>query len=85
MRESLHYLFEHFYKLAVPSQGRYVNEAAITDETGVVYTPHNNFNYRSLAIKVLGATALTAMACALLIRKNKKVNKNKAALAYEVW
>jgi glyoxylase-like metal-dependent hydrolase (beta-lactamase superfamily II) len=85
LRESLHYLSEHFYQLAVPSHGRYVNEAAITNTTGVVHVPPNNINYRSLAIKFLGVTALTALACALLIKENKKSNKIKAALAYEVW
>ena len=85
LRESLHYLSGHFYEMAVPSHGRYVNDAAITNTTGVLYTPPNNINYKSLAIKVLGVTAITALTCALLIRENKKNNKNKAALAYEVW
>jgi hypothetical protein len=50
-----------------------------------VYTPPNHINYRSLAIKVLSITALTAATCAFLLKENKKNNKTKAALAYEVW
>ena len=85
LRQSLHCLSEHFYEQAVPSQGRYVNEAAVSNATGIVYTPPNNFDYRSLAIKVLSVIALSATACVLLSKENKKNNKIKAALAYEIW
>jgi len=85
LRESLRYLSSHFYEMAVPPQGRYVNDAAIINTSGVIYTPPNNINYRSLAIKILGAIALTAATCALLLKENKKNNKTKAALAYDVW
>jgi glyoxylase-like metal-dependent hydrolase (beta-lactamase superfamily II) len=85
LRESLHDLSEHFYELAVPPHGRYVNDAAIINATGVVYTPPNNINYRSLALKVLGLSALTATAFILLRKESRSKTKNKAALAYEVW
>lgn len=85
LRTSLHTLSSHFYEYAVPSKGRYVNDSAVTNATGVLYTPPNNINLRSFAIKVLSATAITAFACILLIKKNKKSTKHKHALAYEVW
>jgi glyoxylase-like metal-dependent hydrolase (beta-lactamase superfamily II) len=40
MRSALHTLARKFEAKAQPLQGRYVNEPAITDETGVVYIPH---------------------------------------------
>jgi glyoxylase-like metal-dependent hydrolase (beta-lactamase superfamily II) len=85
LRDSLHYLSEHFYEMAMPHDGRYVYESAVTNASGVVYTPPNYVNYRSRAIKVLSVTAVAALLCTLLIKENKKKNKIKAALAYEVW
>jgi glyoxylase-like metal-dependent hydrolase (beta-lactamase superfamily II) len=85
LRKSLHYLSDHFYRIAVPAHGRYVNSAAITNANGVIYTPSDNINYRSLAVKFLGVTALTAIAYALFMKGSKKNNKTKAALEYEVW
>jgi len=85
LRNSLHTLSQHFYKEAVPKQGRYVNEPAIANATGVIYTPQNNLNPRSMAIKILSLTAFAAMACMFLIKEKKKIRKHKDALAYEVW
>ncbi|MEO6453899.1 MAG: MBL fold metallo-hydrolase [Ginsengibacter sp.] len=85
LRTSLHTLSEHFYKSAVPSRGRYINDSAVTNATGVVYTPSNNINATGLAIKVLTGAALACIACIFLLKKNKKLRKNKQALAYEVW
>jgi len=39
MRNALHTLSNKFDQLAVPKNGRYINEPAITDDTGVVYLP----------------------------------------------
>jgi glyoxylase-like metal-dependent hydrolase (beta-lactamase superfamily II) len=39
MRDALYKLSNKFDALAVPHHGRYVDEPAITDETGVVYLP----------------------------------------------
>lgn len=85
LRDSLHTLSQQFYELAVPATGRYINDPAVTNATGVIYTPPNNINRRVLAIKILSITALTAIAGFLLLKKNKKNYKNKEALAYEVW
>jgi glyoxylase-like metal-dependent hydrolase (beta-lactamase superfamily II) len=85
LRSSLHTLSEQFYKLAVPSSGRYVNDSAVTNATGVVYTPHKNINSRSLAIKILSLTAIAAFACVILIKKKNRTVKEREALSYEVW
>lgn len=85
LRQSLHHLTEHFYELAVPANGRYVNDPAVTNATGVVYTPPNTLSPRLLALKVLSVTAITAILYIILSKNNKKNNRNRAALAYEVW
>ena len=40
MRQQLDFLARHFDEVAVPTQGRYVNEPAVTNEEGVVFLPH---------------------------------------------
>lgn len=42
MRMELNNLSRHFDQLAVPAQGRYVNEPAIANESGVMYIPPDN-------------------------------------------
>ncbi len=85
MRESLENLHDHFYHLAVPAKGRYVDEPAITNAYGVIYTPHSNVNKRLLAINILSITVLAAAAIFTLGTKRKKSKKYKEALSYEVW
>jgi hypothetical protein len=80
--ENLH---DHFYHLAVPTKGRYVDEPAITNAYGVIYTPHSNVNKRLLAINILSITVLAAAAIFTLGTKRKKSKKYKEALSYEVW
>ncbi|MEJ7821070.1 MAG: MBL fold metallo-hydrolase [Chitinophagaceae bacterium] len=84
-RRLLHRLSEKFYEIAVPSSGRYVEEPAVADATGIVYIPEDNINKRSLAIKVLAIIAVVATSFVLLGKKKKRTKKNKEALAYEVW
>lgn len=85
VRRQLHKLSEQFYHLAVPSSGRYVDEPAVADATGVIYIPENNINKRLLAIQCLSGIAIAATAFVLLGKKQKKNKKIKDALAYEVW
>ena len=85
VRRQLHKLSERFYETAVPPNGRYTNEPAIFDATGLIYSPPNNINVRSLTIKILGITAVAATTFLLLSNKQKKTKKTKEALAYEVW
>lgn len=85
VRRQLHHLSESFYKEAVPSSGRYVNDPAVADATGFIYIPENNIDKRAVAIKSLSIIAIAATAFVLLSKKQKKSKKNKEALAYEVW
>jgi glyoxylase-like metal-dependent hydrolase (beta-lactamase superfamily II) len=56
MRLELNNLSRHFDSLAVPSQGRYVNEPVIADANGVQYIPAANEKVPG-AIKTLGIAA----------------------------
>ena len=85
VRRSLHYLSEHFYEIAVPSSGRYIQEPAVADATGVVYIPPKNINSRSIVIKLLTITAAFSFTYLLLHKKIKHTKKKKEALAYEIW
>jgi len=85
VRRSLHKLSEKFYEVAVPSSGRYVDDPAVADATGIIYVPENNINKRSVAIKILSIIAVAATSFVLLSNKQKKNRKQKDALAYEVW
>lgn len=85
VRRSLHHLSERFYEIAVPSSGRYVQEPAVANATGVIYVPPSNVNPRKVVIKVLVVTAALSVTCLLLLSKQKKHNKKQQALAYEIW
>lgn len=39
MQQDLHQLAQHFKELAIPKQGRYVNQPAITNRQGVIFIP----------------------------------------------
>ncbi len=72
MRKELHNLHEHFYELAVPSNGRYINEAAIADVNGVLYVPPKPLrNYLPLIV-VASSILIFATAITLLSKKQKR-------------
>lgn len=85
VRRLLHKLSEKFFKIGVPSSGRYVNEPAVADATGFIYVPENNIDKRTFTLKALAVTAIAATTFLLLQNKRSKNKKNKEALAYEVW
>jgi glyoxylase-like metal-dependent hydrolase (beta-lactamase superfamily II) len=57
LTEGLNYLVTHFDEVAVPSQGRYVNEPAKANKRGVQYVPPEPFN-PVLALSVAGLLAV---------------------------
>lgn len=85
VRRSLHHLSEKFYAVAVPSTGRYVEEPAVADATGIIYVPPSHVNVRKLVIKALCITAALSISYVLLHAKLKQNDKNKQSLAYEIW
>lgn len=59
MRNALHRLARRFDELAQPSSGRYVNEPAVTDETGVLYLPARQETVPS-ALRIVGISLAVA-------------------------
>jgi glyoxylase-like metal-dependent hydrolase (beta-lactamase superfamily II) len=71
MRSALHRLGRRFDDLAQPAHGRYVNEPAVTDETGVLFIPPQTQKIPT-AIKVFTASLALLTITYLLYRSNKK-------------
>lgn len=58
LRKQLNKLTREFWDRAMPEEGRYVNEPALTNEDGVTYTPPARPNYGLAAIVGMGALAI---------------------------
>ena len=84
LRYALPHLANHFYTLAVPVSGRYVDDAAVINMNGVMYTPPNNLNYKSLTVRLISIVTVTLLAFILLIKNSKTKSKKKDALSYEM-
>ncbi|MEJ7766514.1 MAG: hypothetical protein WKF89_01795 [Chitinophagaceae bacterium] len=77
MRKSLYNLVRDFDKVAIPSQGRYVHQPALMDDSGVVHIPPKNKNSSSYpTLKFLGIIS-GALITMLLLKKDKKDKKPK--------
>ncbi len=76
LRDALLTLSQHFSEIAVPSNGRYAHDPAVTDANGVVYLPQDNFDRNALALKVVAVTSVFVLAL-ILSDKKKKVKKRK--------
>ncbi len=61
LRRGLDRLAAHFYELAVPHTGRYVDQPAISDGGGVVDVPPRVVNYEHVAIGIVVAGVATAI------------------------
>lgn len=72
LRDNLLRLSQHFGELAIPNHGRYTDDPAIADPNGVIYLPEDNFDRKSLAMKVVGITAVFVLALILSDTKKKK-------------
>lgn len=70
MRNALHTLSRRFDDLAQPATGRYVNEPAVTDETGVIYVPKSTQTVPD-AVKVV-AISLAVLSIGMLIYRQLK-------------
>jgi glyoxylase-like metal-dependent hydrolase (beta-lactamase superfamily II) len=78
MRKSLHNLADNFQRKAVPIQGRYTYEPALTDERGVVYVPEKAPYSAASVVKVLGVTAAVLITMMLFVNQNKKLHRYQA-------
>jgi glyoxylase-like metal-dependent hydrolase (beta-lactamase superfamily II) len=70
MRNALHTLSRRFDVLAQPAKGRYVNEPAVTDETGVLYVPRSTQTVPD-AVKVV-AISIAVLSIGFLIYRQLK-------------
>ncbi len=69
LRGALKSLAAHFKTVALPADGRYVNEPAIANEHGVVYLPPPTERMRRM-VRILGA-AIAVASIALLIYRGR--------------
>jgi glyoxylase-like metal-dependent hydrolase (beta-lactamase superfamily II) len=78
MRNSLHRLSRRFDELAVPAAGRYTNEPAVADETGVLYVPPSVETIPS-AVKVVGISLAVLSIGLLIYQQVQKKRKHPEA------
>jgi len=78
MRKELHHLHDHFEEEAVPKHGRYVNDPAVTDVSGVLYVPPKKANEQLPWIIAGGLIGLTTTV--LLYKQQKK--KKRFSLSF---
>ena len=71
MRNQLGILARHFDDIAVPAQGRYVNEPAVTNGSGVVFLPQNKEKIHT-AIKLVAASAVLISVALLVYKQTRK-------------
>jgi glyoxylase-like metal-dependent hydrolase (beta-lactamase superfamily II) len=79
MRNSLHNLAKTFHRTAIPVQGRYTYEPALTDEKGVVYVPPRAPYSAASVVKVLGVAATVLITLMLFSNQQKQIKKYKAS------
>jgi glyoxylase-like metal-dependent hydrolase (beta-lactamase superfamily II) len=71
LRAELSKLANHFDEIAIPAEGRYVNEPAVTNEQGVVFLPPAT-DKLSAVIKAIGVTLAIASVGLLIFQQVQK-------------
>jgi glyoxylase-like metal-dependent hydrolase (beta-lactamase superfamily II) len=86
LKNELSTLATNFDKTAVPEEGRYVNEPAVTNENGIVYLPPSTDKLTAV-IKVLGVTLAIASVALIFFQQTQKkkrtVDDLKEMLEYQ--
>ncbi len=72
MQAALHNLSRHFDELAVPKKGRYRDDPALVDASGVMYLPPNENRFPWLLVTIGVSIAAAAITVALLSQKKKR-------------
>jgi glyoxylase-like metal-dependent hydrolase (beta-lactamase superfamily II) len=70
-REGLAYLYQHFAE-EMPLNGRYVDEPAVADANGLLYTPPRKAGNNAWMIAAVAAAVLTAVTLSLVLRKRRR-------------
>ena len=76
LHEALSTLSSQFSLLALPSQGRYLPEAAVANANGVLYVPPRKRNSTETALEIFGVTAVVVFA---LLWKGHKTKRKRVA------
>lgn len=81
---ALKQLKENFDELAIPEQGRYIPDPAITNANGVVFLPPKKIDKNEIAVKSFVVTAIMVLSLVWsTYKKNKKNRYNEALLDVE--
>jgi glyoxylase-like metal-dependent hydrolase (beta-lactamase superfamily II) len=78
-RTAMRELVANFDSVAVPAEGRYVNEPAVTNEEGVQYLPPATEKVTSV-LKVLGVTLAIASVALLIFQQTQRVKSRREKL-----
>ncbi len=71
MQIALNNLAAHFNELALPKHGRYLNDAAVIDASGVKYIPPKQKRFSALLL-VVGLSIITAVVTVALLNTKKR-------------
>jgi glyoxylase-like metal-dependent hydrolase (beta-lactamase superfamily II) len=74
MKGALHNLSRHFDELALPRKGRYKNDPAVVDASGVMYVPPKDRSFPWLLVGIGASVVIAAVAIAWLSRKEEKTS-----------
>lgn len=84
LQEALKKLSEEFYTKAIPSQGRYVPNPAVTNANGVVYVPPKKHLKNELVLRAFCFTALATIGLVWAgYKKKKKIRENENLIEME--
>ncbi len=75
LRDGLLNLSQNFKTVAVPEQGRYIDEAAVPDANGFIYIPKSNYDVAMLPWKAAAVSLVVALGFVLnsyRVKKHKK-------------
>ncbi len=71
MQAALYNLASHFDEMALPSKGRYLNDAALIDASGVKYVPPRDKSFQWMMLTASISLLAAAISVAVLVYKRK--------------
>jgi glyoxylase-like metal-dependent hydrolase (beta-lactamase superfamily II) len=85
MKDELSELVKMFDQIAVPAQGRYVNNPAVMNENGVVSVPESVTTPATKALITAGLVTVAGLAVFAIARRNKKKYRTVSPLKNEPY
>jgi glyoxylase-like metal-dependent hydrolase (beta-lactamase superfamily II) len=71
MQAALHNLSRHFNEIALPKKGRYLDDPAVVDASGVMYVPPKDNSFPWLLVTIGVSIAAAAITVAILSKRKK--------------